>query len=186
MSLVNFIILLSVLHYGHCLTLTLEDLENLKKLMKAELKEEIFLELPETEEIKRINQKIHEATKGNEETIQNQSTALRELKTELEDIKDNMDNKASKAELQDLRVSSKFVKMNQVSMLCLKLLFTNLFYFRWLNLRGYFQFHSFFIQRRNEIENDLMLSIYRWKDSDFHLYANLTAFYYYLHSLNHV
>ena len=69
MSLVNFIILLSIFHYGHCLTLTLEELENWKKLMKAELKQEIFLEMPETEEIQRINQKIQEVTKGNEEII---------------------------------------------------------------------------------------------------------------------
>ena len=69
MSLVNFIILLSILHYGHCLTITLEELENWKKLMKAELKQEIFLEMPETEEIKRINRKIQEVTKGNEEII---------------------------------------------------------------------------------------------------------------------
>ena len=69
MSLVNFIILLSIFHYGHCLTLTLEELENWKKLMKAELKQEIFLEITETEEIKRINQKIQEVTKGNEEII---------------------------------------------------------------------------------------------------------------------
>ena len=69
MTLANFIILLSILHYGHCLTLTLEELENWKKLMKAELKQEIFLEMSETEEIKRINQKIQEVTKGNEEII---------------------------------------------------------------------------------------------------------------------
>ena len=189
MSLVNFIILLSILQYGHCLTLTLEDLENWKKLMKAELKQEIFLELPETEEIKRINLKIHEVTKGNEEiitvvqshsitldshtqftekfnnlndsinsysdqviaikadvdeikmnqnetllfvneqieeleneldglevnqneTIQSQSTVLREFKNELNgftdqlnDVANNMENKASKAQLQDLKVN---------------------------------------------------------------------------------
>ena len=69
MSIANFIILISILHYGHCLTLTLEELENWKKLMKAELKQEIFLEMPETEEIQRINQKIQEVTKGNEEII---------------------------------------------------------------------------------------------------------------------
>ena len=56
MSLVNFIILLSILHYGHSLTVTLEDLENWKKLMKAELKQEIFLE-------------IHKVMKSNEEII---------------------------------------------------------------------------------------------------------------------
>ena len=66
MSLVNFITLLSIFQYGHCLTLTLEDFDNWKKLMKEELKEEIFLELPETEEIKGINQKIRKVVQTEE------------------------------------------------------------------------------------------------------------------------
>ena len=78
MSLINLLIVVSIFQCVHCLTklrtpeheLTelkseirkevLEDLENWKKLMKAELKQEIFLELPETEEVKRINKKNEE------------------------------------------------------------------------------------------------------------------------------
>ena len=74
MLLIYFVILLSIFQYGHCsLTLTLTDLENWKKQMRADLKEEvkkeIFLELPESEEIKRMNSKIHQVTKSNQEII---------------------------------------------------------------------------------------------------------------------
>ena len=106
MSLVNFITLLSIFQYGHCLTLTLEDFDNWKKLMKAELKEEIFLELLETEEIKRMNRKIEEFTKTNEEilsvvqshgikldsfqaNIENQSNQINQLENRIEVLDEN-------------------------------------------------------------------------------------------------
>ena len=56
----NLLILISLFQFGQSLTLTLSELEEWKKLMKAELKQEIFLELPETEEVKRINKKNEE------------------------------------------------------------------------------------------------------------------------------
>ena len=69
----SILLLMSIFQYGHSLTLTLTDLENWKKQMKAELKsevkDEIFLELSETEEIKRISKEIHEVTKNKEEII---------------------------------------------------------------------------------------------------------------------
>ena len=88
MSLVNFITLLSIFQYGHCLTLTLEDFDNWKKLMKAELKEEIFVELPETEEIKRMNKKIQEFTKTNEEI----ATVLQSQGIKLDSFQANIEN----------------------------------------------------------------------------------------------
>ena len=91
MSLVNCIMLLSILQYGHCLTLTLEDLENWKKLMKAELKQEIFLELPETEEIKRMNKKIHGITKSNEEI----TTVVQSHGIKLDSFQTNIDNQTN-------------------------------------------------------------------------------------------
>jgi chromosome segregation ATPase len=96
MSLVNFTILLSILQYGHCLTLTLEDFDNWKKLMKAELKEDIFLELPETEQIKRMNRKIREVMKTNEEII----TIVQSHGTKLDSFQADIKNKTN--QIQDL------------------------------------------------------------------------------------
>ena len=65
----SIFLLMLIFQYGYCLTLTLSELENWKKQMKAELKNEIFLELAETEEMKRMNKEIHEVTKSNEEIV---------------------------------------------------------------------------------------------------------------------
>ena len=102
MSLVNFITLLSIFQYCHCLTLTLEDFDNWKKLMKAELKEEIFLELPETEEIKRMNKKIQEFTKTNEEiltVVQSQGIKLDSFQANIENQTNQINQLANRIEV---------------------------------------------------------------------------------------
>ena len=103
MLVINFLILSSIFQYGHCLTVTLTDLENWKKQMKAEVKDEvkkeILLELSEAEEIKRINTKIHDVTKANQEivtVVQDHGTKLdsfqkitekfRETETQIENL----------------------------------------------------------------------------------------------------
>ena len=104
MALANFIILLSIFQYGHCLTLTLEDFDNWKKLMKAELKEEIFVELPETEEIKRMNKKIQEFTKTNEEivtVVQSQSIKLDSFQANIENLTNQINQLANRIEVLD-------------------------------------------------------------------------------------
>ena len=104
MVLANFIILLSIFQYGHCLTLTLEDFDNWKKLMKAELKEEIFVELPETEEIKRMNKKIQEFTKTNEEivtVVQSQSIKLDSFQANIENLTNQINQLANRIEVLD-------------------------------------------------------------------------------------
>ena len=125
MSLINFIILLSIFQYGHCLTLTLEDFDNWKKLMTAELKEEIFAELPETEEIKRMNKEIQEFTKTNEEiatvvqsqgikldsfqaNIENQTKQIKKLENRIEVLDENQNEiknmtSSMKASLDELK-----------------------------------------------------------------------------------
>ena len=69
----SIFLLISIFQYGHCVTLTLTELEEWKKEMKAELKSEvkneIFLELSETEEIKRMNREIQEVIKTNQEIV---------------------------------------------------------------------------------------------------------------------
>ena len=95
---------MSIFQYGHCLTLTLEDFDNWKKLMKAELKEEIFVELPETEEIKRMNKKIQEFTKTNEEIVtvaQSQSIKLDSFQANIENLTNQINQLANRIKVLD-------------------------------------------------------------------------------------
>ena len=63
----SIFLLIFVFQYGHCVTQTLTELEDWKNEIKAELKNEIFEELAETAEIRRIDSKLNEITKSNQE-----------------------------------------------------------------------------------------------------------------------
>jgi chromosome segregation ATPase len=60
--------------------------------MKAELKEEIFVELPETEEIKRMNKIIQEFTKTNTEIL----TVLQSQGIKLDSFQANIENQSNR------------------------------------------------------------------------------------------
>ena len=69
----KLLILISLFQYGQTVTLTLSELEDWKNQMRAELKleikTEIFQELPETEDIKRINTQLGNFVKTSQEII---------------------------------------------------------------------------------------------------------------------
>ena len=63
----SIFLLIFIFRYGHCVNQTLTELEDWKNEIKAELKNEIFEELAETAEIRRIDSKLNEITKSNQE-----------------------------------------------------------------------------------------------------------------------
>jgi len=114
----SIFLLMFIFQYGYCLTLTLSELENWKKQMKAEVKNEIFLELAETEEMKRMNKEIHRVTKSNKEivtVVQDHSIKLvglqeltgkfQETKTQIENLGDELNATISNVENLELNHS---------------------------------------------------------------------------------
>ncbi len=69
----KLLILISLFQYGQSVTLTLSELEDWKNQMRAELKleikTEIYQELPETEDIKRIYTELGKNSKNSHELI---------------------------------------------------------------------------------------------------------------------
>jgi myosin heavy subunit len=89
MQLLNLLILISIFQYGQSLTLTLSELDEWKKQMRAELKleikTEIFQELPETEEdITRIDTQLGNVVKTSQEII----SAVQDLSVQLQSLQE--------------------------------------------------------------------------------------------------
>ena len=81
--------MISIFQYGQSLTLTLSELEEWKKQLRAELKleikTEIFQELPETEEdITRIDTQLGSVVKTSQEII----TAVQDLSIQLQSLQE--------------------------------------------------------------------------------------------------
>ena len=80
--------MISLFQFGQSLTLTLSELEEWKKLMKAELKLEIktemYQELPETEDMTRMNAKLNNIEKTSQEII----TAVQDHGAQLESLQE--------------------------------------------------------------------------------------------------
>ena len=86
MPSLKFLILISLFQYGQSVTLTLSELEDWKNQMRAELKLEIktemYQELPETEDMTRMNTKLNNFEKTSQEII----TAVQDHGAQLEEL----------------------------------------------------------------------------------------------------
>ena len=88
----SIFLLILIFRFGHCVNQTLTELEDWKNEIKAELENEIFEELAETAEIRRIDSKLNEITKSNLEIItavQDHGIKLNSLQELIEKLREN-------------------------------------------------------------------------------------------------
>lgn len=109
----SIFLLIFIFRYGHCVNQTLTELEDWKNEIKAELKNEIFEELAETAEIRRIDSKLNEITKSNQEIItvvQDHGIKLNSLHELIEKLQENpgtlvINNKTRANSLEEIPVT---------------------------------------------------------------------------------